>query len=101
MAFVHGEMTRKRMLRSWEGRPGPGPKRAPGGWIADLAALGKAVVLCQLCVNRWEPKKYGYQRRRLVPYTPFVFRACDGCGRLNQCVLHLPRDSIHGNQRTS
>ena len=91
MAFVVRDWNepRNRLKAAEAQRVGPGKGRMAGGWIADLAALNKAVMLCGLCVRKWEPKKYGYRARRLFPGEQYAIGNCDGCGRWDQCTLHL------------
>ena len=76
-------------LKAAEWKGGPGKGRLAGGWIADMAALKKAVLLCDFCVRRWAPRNYGYRRRNLWPGQSFAFARCDGCGRTQQCFMHL------------
>lgn len=56
-----------------KGRPGT---RAPGGWIADLVALRKNVLLCDGCDAKWQPRRAGYRQQFVDPY---VIGRCDGC----------------------
>ena len=72
--------------------PGRPPRRLAGGWVADLAALGKAIVLCDFCVRKFNPKGHGYEARRVVPYLRHVIGDCDGCKRLSQATLFLRKE---------
>ena len=47
-----------------------------GSYIDDLAALKKAIVLCDGCVRRFNHVKHGYYRQREFP---FVRGSCDAC----------------------
>jgi len=51
-------------------------KRAPGGYIADLSGLRKAIVLCSFCTHKFNPKRHRY--RKETDY-PVVVGRCDGC----------------------
>ncbi len=57
--------------------------------MADLAALGKAIVLCGMCARKWDPKKYGYRRKDIWPGQRFVMGECDSCGGRCQGGLFL------------
>ena len=70
----------KPSLRYARGQVGPPSKRTAGGWLADLAALDKAIVLCEGCTRKWEPKRYGFEKRKAVPGYEYVVGDCDGCG---------------------
>jgi len=65
--------------------------RVTGGWIDDLASMGKAVVLCELCYRKFSPKQYGYEmQRQICPGHSHVIGDCDGCKRTYQrCKLFL------------
>ena len=84
-------------LRSWTGRnllkaseaPGKPARRLAGGWVSDLAALGKAILLCDFCAHKFDPRKYGYERKQAVPGHAFVMGRCDGCRGHNQCSMFL------------
>lgn len=73
---------------------GPPRRRLAGGWISDLAALDKAIVLCDLCCRKWKPKNYGYKLQTNVAGQRFVQGACDGCGQWSQCSLFLPERRV-------
>lgn len=77
MAHLHltDWSTPQNRLRAAEARGRP-RGRVTGGWIADLAALGKAIVLCDLCVHRFKPSAYGYKAPGNLPA---VRGDCDGC----------------------
>ena len=50
--------------------------RLAGGYVDDLATLGKAILLCNGCSPKFNPKQYGY----VIPYRfPRARGACDGC----------------------
>lgn len=60
-----------------------------GSWLADLAALEKAITLCDSCVRKWNPASYGYVAKDLWPGQKFVLGECDACGCRSQCTLML------------
>ncbi len=83
--------TRKSIVRNAQGQRGAPSKRLAGGWISDLAALGKAVILCESCKRKWKPAKVGYVPKRLWPGAPdHVVGDCDGCGQMCRGILYLP-----------
>ena len=56
----------------------PGRKigKPHGSYIDDLAALKKAIVLCEFCVGKFNAKKNHYYRQREYPS---VRGDCDAC----------------------
>ena len=81
-------------LKWAKGQRGAPTKRLAGGWVSDLAALGKAIVLCDGCRKKFDHGRYGYVRRALLPGQRFVMGDCDGCGRFGQGVLHMRQGSF-------
>lgn len=67
--------------------------RVHGGWIADLVALEKAVILCELhCYRKFDPGSVGYEEIQLVPTHNFVIGDCDGCKIISvKCRMFLKR----------
>lgn len=57
-----------------------------GSYIADLVALKKAIVLCGLCVHKFDAKRNHYFHEKSMR----VQGNCDGCRRFspqaNLCV---------------
>ncbi len=71
-------------------RSGAPRGRTGGGWLADLAALESAIILCDFCVRKWNPAAYDYEARDVWPGQRYVVGPCDGCGQFNyQGRLHL------------
>ena len=103
MAFLLGGMseatrkakrTPKEHLKHIAARSGAPKGRLGGGWLADLAALEKAIVLCDFCVRKWNPHAYEYERRDPFPGQRYVKGPCDGCGQFAyQAELHLHKRS--------
>ncbi len=59
-------------------------KRLAGGWLSDLAELGKAIVLCHQCERKWNARTYGYRKSQIWPGQEFVNGECDGCRQYGQ-----------------
>ena len=74
-------------------RSGQLRRRTIGGMLADMAALGKAILLCSGCLPKWNARTYHYETRRLSPSHDFVVSKCDACGYFTRCTLHLPKGS--------
>lgn len=68
--------------------------RLPGGYIYDLVALQKCVILCPSCSPKFDSTKNGYVIPRNIPRTS---GRCDGCKNfhhMNTMFMHheqLPR----------
>ena len=56
--------------------PGRRPGRLPGGHIADLGDLKKAITLCAGCLPKFNSAAAGYVAKNNLP---FVRGRCDGC----------------------
>jgi hypothetical protein len=84
--------------------PGKPTRRVTGGYIDDLAALGKAVQLCGgvmmtatgfevrkgSCAAKFNHGAYGYSVRDNLP---MVSGKCDGCGQHHdRNVMFLPKN---------
>jgi len=90
------------ILRDWTTRAnrekaaafsGPRSGTIRGSWLADLAALKKAVMLCWGCQRKWSPKAHGYERKIVGPGFPEARGECDGCGAANEmCAMYLPQE---------
>lgn len=59
--------------------PGRPWRRPPGGWVADLVALRRAVTLCDFCAPKFNPRRNGYEvwRKNLR-----ANGRCDGCNTM-------------------
>lgn len=83
--------------------PGKPTRRVTGGYIDDLAALGKAIQLCGgvsmtaagfevrigSCAAKFNHGGYGYSVRDSLP---MVSGRCDGCGQHHdRNVMFLPK----------
>lgn len=90
MAFIHRTRVQADRLRSAIGQRGAPTKTMRGTWISDLAALGKAIVLCEMCVRKWDPARHGYESKDIFPGQKFVLGECDACGVQCQGTLHIP-----------
>lgn len=90
------------ILRNWltpENRMKAAAFRGPacgtirGSWLADMAALKKAVMLCWSCQRKWNPSAHGYARKMVGPGYPEARGECDGCGAANEmCAMYLPAE---------
>lgn len=86
------------------GRPGG---RIPGGWLTDQAEAKKFLTLCDGCVGKFNPKKYGYERWH-QPFYRWSIARCLGCnanyvkcqnfvhGAMQSAVGHFPIRSGKG-----
>ena len=62
-----------------------------GSHLSDLAALGKFISLCPLCVGKWHPRKHGYELWRSI----FTAARCDACRAQDiRCKSFIP-ESLH------
>lgn len=59
-------------------REHPGRKfgAVTGGWVADLVARRKAIILCWRCQPKFDHKRANYYKDGRFPY---VIGRCDGC----------------------
>lgn len=56
------------------------PGTLAGSYVSDLAALGKAIVLCLSCATKFNAERVGYSTSEKIP----VCRGrCDGCKRFS------------------
>ena len=56
--------------------PGRTPGRSAGGWVADIAALKKVILLCSGCTHKFNPGRVHYRREKEFPVCQ---GKCDGC----------------------
>ena len=69
------QWTPKQLLAAGEADPKPA-RRVAGGWIADLAALKKVILLCPSCTHKFNPGRVNYRREKEFPVAQ---GKCDGC----------------------
>lgn len=61
--------------------------RVAGGWIADIAAQKKVILLCADCTHKFNPAKVNYRKEKEFPYCQGI---CDGCSAWDQkCNWYL------------
>ncbi len=66
-----------------------------GTWVDNLAQQGKMVMLCPLCKNKFNPKRYNY-----IQWSKMWLAVanCDGCSQLDRHIhAYIPEadyDSI-------
>ena len=89
MAFFHLPWSREKFAKHLEHK-GKGRGTTSGSWISDLAALSKPIILCDLCINKWSPKKHGYAQKPIWPGQNFVQGECDGCKNFTRGYLFMP-----------
>lgn len=83
---------RERTPRDWAGIAEGAPRRGTaGGHIADLAELGKAIVLCGSCRPKFDALRYNYVTKRNIP---FVVGRCDGCKEYGRAHFLLRADQL-------
>lgn len=64
--------------------------RLGGGYLADLATLNKAIMLCESCQPKWNPAVYNYERRDVFRGQRIALGRCDGCNtNYSQCYMYL------------
>ncbi len=61
-----------------------------GGWVSDLASLGKSITLCGSCRSRFDAKRSGYEAASRPPFDRGVVGECDGCRQTTSCTLFNP-----------
>lgn len=54
------------------------PGTLAGSYVSDLAALGKAIVLCLSCAPKFDAGRAGYSTSEKIPVCQGT---CDGCKR--------------------
>ena len=93
--LIKKDRSSKEHLKFIAPRAGAPRGRLGGGWLADLAALEKAIILCDGCVRKWDPSAYDYEQRNVWPGQRSVVGPCDGCGQFSyQARLHLKRSTF-------
>lgn len=87
------DAAKKASWRQPESKPQehPGKKygKPVGGWIDDLVALKKAIILCWRCQPKFDHKRSNYYKDGRFPY---VVGRCDGC---REMMNHQTKLYIH------
>ena len=61
--------------------------RVAGGWIADIAAMKKVILLCSTCTHKFNPGRVHYRKEKEFPVCQGV---CDGCSTYDhQCSWYI------------
>lgn len=63
-----------------------------GSYVSDLAALRKTIMLCALCVHRFNPRRYQYEPWRRDLY---AVAACDDCRATTHGTRIFIHESLH------
>lgn len=63
--------------------------RAPGGWLSDLVALERVILLCPACAVKFDARGAHYRKD---PDWEAV-HPCDGCKELRQTSTFLPEET--------
>lgn len=73
--LVKRTYTRADMLKNAEA-PGKPKGRTAGGWVDDIAAQKKVILLCPLCTRKFNPARVHYRKEKEFPV---AIGKCDGC----------------------
>ena len=69
--------------------PGKPQGLTRGAWVADLAALKKAIFLCWSCQPKFNARSNHYVRRNVCASHREAISNCDGCGAVMvKCALY-------------
>lgn len=87
--LVRRDWTPADRLKAMEDKGRP-QGRVAGGWMADLAALRKCIVLCSFCAPKFNPKRYQYRKE-----AEFQARGrCDGCKANDiHCTMYVAEET--------
>ena len=79
--FSHAEMLKEQLA------PGKPKTRVAGGWIADIAAMKKVILLCASCTHKFNPGRVNYRREKEFPVCQ---GQCDGCNTFDhKCSWYI------------
>ena len=95
MVAILKRRTPQELLVCFEDRGKP-TRRLTGGYIDDLAALGRCIWLCRDCTPKFNAAQYGYVVKIDLPT---VRGNCDGCrtfGLNTMLVSHKHHDGWTG-----
>lgn len=88
--LVPKPVTTARVLKSLEA-PGRRVGSLAGTWNADRVALRKAIILCDFCAHKFNPRRVNYERWR--PCTSIA--KCDDCRRMSPHAVVFIHESLH------
>ena len=74
----------------WAKAPGKPGRKSVGAHISDLCGLGKAILLCGLCLRKFNPRSYDYIEKAPVPGLGTISN-CDGCTAWGHVTMFLKR----------
>ena len=64
--------------------------KVAGSWITDNTALKKTITLCPLCVNKFNPRRYGYVKWDHPILGPFTVADCMDCRSKDpRCSMYI------------
>lgn len=72
--------------------PGRPSGRIAGGWVSDLAALQKFIMLCPFCISKFNPRRAGYEVWRQHIY---CVGKCDGCKQMSTYTKGFIHEVYH------
>ena len=72
--------------------------RAAGGWIADIAASKKVILLCTSCTHKFNPARVQYRREREFPVAQ---GKCDGCSTFDLHCAWYVYEGIYTSVRST
>lgn len=90
--LIAKKRTPQELLSCFEDR-GKGRGRLSGGYIDDLAQLGKSIWLCTSCTKRFNSKVYNYVVKKDLPK---VRGNCDGCRVFGVNIMFVPSQHCDG-----
>ena len=78
--------TMRELMKSDEAPPKTRGRTA-GGWIADIAALKKVILLCPGCTHKFNPGRVNYRKEKEFPVCQGT---CDGCSTFDtRCSWYI------------
>ena len=89
-ALIRRQWTPNQLLAASEAS-GKSRGTLAGGWIADLAALKKVILLCGPCTHKFNPGRVNYRREKEYPVAQ---GKCDGCNTFDpKCSWYIHEEA--------
>ena len=95
--LVKKDYTPAQILASFEAG-GKKRGRPAGGWIADIAAQKKVILLCPSCTHKFNPARVNYRREKEFPYAQ---GKCDGCSTNDTKCSWYIYDELYSQVRST